>query len=185
MSHEVFKSKIFPLLDKGEKVFFVVIDNFRLDQWRTISPLLNDYFNIESDELYTSILPTATQYARNAIFSGLMPIHIEKMFPDLWVDEDEDEGKNLNEAPLIQTILDRYRKHYRFSYNKMNDAAAGDTPRAEFRLARQLRPQRPRFQLCRHPVAHTHRVEDDTRTCLHRQRLPFAHRVVVQALLLL
>jgi DNA-binding response OmpR family regulator len=126
MSHEVFKSKIFPLLDKGEKVFFVVIDNFRLDQWRTISPLLNDYFNIESDELYTSILPTATQYARNAIFSGLMPIHIEKMFPDLWVDEDEDEGKNLNEAPLIQTILDRYRKHYRFSYNKMNDAAAGE-----------------------------------------------------------
>ncbi|MEG0012380.1 MAG: PglZ domain-containing protein, partial [Muribaculaceae bacterium] len=65
-------------------------------------------------------------YSRNAIFSGLMPIDIAKMFPDLWVDEDEEEGKNLNESPLIQTILDRYRKKYRFSYNKINDSANGE-----------------------------------------------------------
>ena len=126
MSHEVFKTHVLPLLDKGEKVCFVVIDNFRLDQWKTVSALLSDYFNVEKEELYTTILPTATQYARNAIFSGLMPIDIERMFPDLWVDEDEDEGKNLNEAPLIQTLLDRYRRRYRFSYNKMNDTAAGE-----------------------------------------------------------
>ncbi|MDD7342391.1 MAG: bifunctional response regulator/alkaline phosphatase family protein [Bacteroidales bacterium] len=126
MSHEIFKTQIFPRLDNGEKVCFVVIDNFRLDQWRTISALLGEYFNVASEQLYTTILPTATQYARNAIFSGLMPIDIERMFPDLWVDEDEDEGKNLNEAPLIQTIMDRYRKHYRFSYNKLNDSAAGE-----------------------------------------------------------
>ena len=125
-SNELFKTKVLPLLDKGEKVCFVVIDNFRLDQWRMVSPLLADYFNVESEELYTTILPTATQYARNAIFSGLMPVDIEKMFPDLWVDEESEEGKNLNEAPLIQTLLDRYRRKVHFSYNKMNDSVAGE-----------------------------------------------------------
>ena len=125
-SNELFKTKVLPLLDKGEKVCFVVIDNFRLDQWRTVSPLLADFFNIESEELYTTILPTATQYARNAIFSGLMPVDIEQMFPDLWVDEESEEGKNLNEAPLIQTLLDRYRRKVHFSYSKMNDSAAGE-----------------------------------------------------------
>lgn len=125
-SNEVFKNAVFPLLDNGEKVCFVVIDNFRLDQWRTISPMLADYFSIENEQLYTTILPTATQYARNSIFSGLMPVDIERMFPDLWVDEDSDEGKNLNEAPLIQTIMDRYRRKIHFSYNKVNDKMAGD-----------------------------------------------------------
>ena len=125
-SNEVFKDAVLPLLDKGEKVAFVVVDNFRLDQWKVIAPLLTDYFNIVRDDLYTSILPTATQYARNAIFSGLMPIDIERMFPDLWVDEDSEEGKNVNEAPLVQTILDRYRRKVHFSYNKMNDRAIGE-----------------------------------------------------------
>ena len=125
-SNELFKTKVLPLLDKGEKVCFVVIDNFRLDQWKMVSPLLADIYNVESEELYTTILPTATQYARNAIFSGLMPVDIEKMFPDLWVDEESEEGKNLNEAPLIQTLLDRYRRKVHFSYTKMNDSAAGE-----------------------------------------------------------
>ena len=126
MSHEIMKTKVFPLLDAGEKVFFIVIDNFRLDQWRMVKPIVSEYFAIDEDELYCSILPTATQYSRNAIFSGLMPIHISKMFPDLWVDEDEEEGKNLNESPLIRTILERYRKRYNFSYNKINDSAGGE-----------------------------------------------------------
>ena len=121
MSHEIFKTKLFPALDNGEKIFFVLIDNFRLDQWKTIKPLLNEYFYAE-EETYYSILPTATQYSRNAIFSGLMPNKIAKMFPELWVDEDEEEGKNLNESPLIQTQIDRYRKKYSFSYTKINDS---------------------------------------------------------------
>lgn len=132
MSHGLFKTKVFPLLDQGDKVFFIVIDNFRLDQWRVVAPLLNEYFNIVDDSIYTTILPTATQYARNAIFSGLMPIQIAKMFPDLWVDEDEEEGKNLNESPLIKTIIDRYRKHYSFSYNKINDSVGGEALLAKF-----------------------------------------------------
>lgn len=131
MSPDIFKTKVFPLLDKGEKVFFILIDNFRLDQWRTLKPLLSDYFTFEEDQ-YCSILPTATQYARNAIFSGLMPIKIAQMFPDLWVDEDEEEGKNLNESPLIETLFNRYRRQCKFSYNKINDSATGERLIREF-----------------------------------------------------
>ena len=122
MSVDVFKRKIFPLLDGGEKVFMIVIDNFRLDQWRVLAKEIGDMFDID-EQTYVSILPTATQYARNAIFSGLMPVEIASMFPDLWVDEDEEEGKNLNEGPLIRTQLERFRRHDAFSYNKINDSA--------------------------------------------------------------
>ena len=125
MSHRVFKEKVFPLLSGGEKVFLVVLDNFRYDQWRMLAQQLGDQFDIDED-LYCSILPTATQYARNAIFSGLMPDQIARMFPDLWVDEDEDEGKNLNEAPLIQTQLERYRRRNTFSYHKVNNSQDAD-----------------------------------------------------------
>lgn len=125
MSPDIFKDKIFPLLDKGEKVFFIVIDNFRYDQWKVLAQDIADLFDIDED-MYMSILPTATQYARNAIFSGLMPNKIAELFPDLWVDEDEEEGKNLNEEPLIQTQLNRFRKHYSFSYHKVNDSMGAD-----------------------------------------------------------
>ncbi len=125
MSPDLFKKKVFPLLDGGERVFFVLIDNFRMDQWRVVKDLLAEFYAFD-ENLYYSILPTATQYARNAIFSGLMPAQIEKMFPDLWVDEESEEGKNLNEAPLIQTQIDRFRKKYTFSYNKVNDSQHGE-----------------------------------------------------------
>lgn len=125
MSPDIFKNKIFPLLDQGEKVFLIVIDNFRFDQWRMLAQEIGDMFDIEED-LYYSILPTATQYARNAIFSGLMPEQIAKLFPHLWVDEDEEEGKNLNEGPLIETQLARYRRRNTFSYHKINDSQGAD-----------------------------------------------------------
>ena len=130
MSPDVFKTKVFPLLTAGEKVFLIVLDNFRYDQWKTIEPEFAD-FEID-EQLYCSILPTATQYARNAIFSGLMPDQIARMFPDLWVDEDEEEGKNLNEAPLIQTQIDRYRRHDTFSYHKINSTEDADRYIAQF-----------------------------------------------------
>jgi len=125
LSVDLFKKKIFPVLDEGEKVFFVLIDNFRLDQWWAVKEMLapNYVFN---EELYYSILPTATQYARNSIFSGLMPNQIAKMFPELWIDEDEEEGKNINEEPLIQTQIERFRKKYSFSYNKLITSANGE-----------------------------------------------------------
>lgn len=125
MSPDIFKIHLFPMLDQGEKVFLIVIDNFRYDQWRMLAQDIGDLFDIDED-MYMSILPTATQYARNAIFSGLMPNKIAEMFPELWVDEDEEEGKNLNEEPLIKTQLDRFRKHYQFSYHKVNDSVGAD-----------------------------------------------------------
>ena len=126
MSNNIFSRKLFPLIDKGEKVFLIVVDNFRYDQWKMLAREIGDMFDID-ESLYMSILPTVTQYARNAIFSGLMPTQIAEMFPELWVDEDEEEGKNLNEAPLIQTQLERYRRSgTKFSYHKVNDSTGAD-----------------------------------------------------------
>ena len=136
LSNEIFKKKIFPAIDNGEKVFLIVIDNFRYDQWRMLAPEIGDMFDID-EQLYFSILPTATQYARNAIFSGLMPTQIAELFPDLWVDEDEEEGKNLNEGPLIKKQIERYRRlfimlffiyrrHHTFTYHTIHDSAGAE-----------------------------------------------------------
>ena len=125
MSPDIFKKCVFPAVNNGEKVFLIVIDNFRYDQWRTLAQDIGEMFDVNED-MYMSILPTATQYARNAIFSGLMPEQIEHMFPDLWVDEDEEEGKNINEEPLVRTQIERYRRHDTFSYHKINDSAAAE-----------------------------------------------------------
>ena len=119
MSTDLFKTKVFPLLDKGEKVFFVLVDNFRYDQWIIIRELLSEFYTFTEEETYCSILPTATQYARNAIFSGLMPLQIQQMYPHLWIEEEDEEGKNINEEALLQTQLDRFRKKYNFSYHKV------------------------------------------------------------------
>lgn len=121
MSHDLFKQKVFPRLDEGERVFFILIDNFRLDQWEAVKGMLSEFYTFDDEDMYLSILPTATQYARNAIFSGLMPLEIERRFPELWVDEDSPEGKNLSEEPMIKSLLDRYRKRYTFSYHKVYD----------------------------------------------------------------
>ena len=136
MSPDIFRRRVFPLLDAGEKVCFVLIDNFRFDQWKTIQPLVAEWFNI-SEELYTTILPTSTQYARNAIFAGLMPLQIATMFPDLWVEEDEDEGLNIHESELIQTQIERFRRNDKFSYNKLNDSTAGDKYTAKLKSLSQ------------------------------------------------
>lgn len=125
MSPDVFKRCIFPRLSAGRKVFLLVLDNFRYDQWRVLSQELADDFDID-ENMYYAILPTATQYARNAIFAGLMPLQIKQMYPDLWVDEEEDEGKNLNEEALIRHQLQRFRRREDFTYHKLNDSQAVD-----------------------------------------------------------
>lgn len=125
MSPDLFRQIVFPKIDDGEKVFLIVIDNFRWDQWRMLAQEIGDQFDI-AEGMYMTILPTATQYARNAIFSGLMPDKIASMFPDLWVDEDEEEGKNLNEEPLIRTQIARFRRHDKFSYHKINDSIGAE-----------------------------------------------------------
>lgn len=131
LSPDIFKKRVFPLLDKGEKIFLIIFDNLRYDQWRTLWHELSGLYNID-EELYFSILPTVTQYARNAICSGLMPSQIKEMYPDLWVDEDEDEGKNLNEKQLIETLLYRYRRNEKFSYHKINDSTGANRLMQQF-----------------------------------------------------
>ncbi|MCQ2209415.1 MAG: PglZ domain-containing protein [Paludibacteraceae bacterium] len=132
LSHEIFKKKLFPLLNKEESIFFIVFDNFRFDQWRIVRELLHDDFMVETEDMYSSILPTATQYARNAIFSGLLPLQIQKMFPQYWVEEEEEEGKNNFEEELIRTQIERFRKKYTFSYHKINDSGSCEKLIAEF-----------------------------------------------------
>lgn len=125
ISPELFSRKVFPLLENDEKVFFILIDNFRLDQWWDVKDLLANDFSFSEDE-YLSILPTATQYARNAIFAGLMPAQIVKLYPELWVEEEEDESKNMNEEALLQTQIERFRRKYTFSYNKILSSSSGE-----------------------------------------------------------
>lgn len=124
MSNDVMRHNVFPLLDDGRKVCFVLIDNFRLDQWKVVAPMMAEMFNI-SEDLSVSILPTSTQFSRNAVFAGLMPLQISSMYPDLWVNADEDEGLNVHEEELLRTQLNRYRRKEKFSYTKLNDSAAG------------------------------------------------------------
>lgn len=118
MNHNVMQHHILPMLKQGEKVFLVVFDNFRYDQWKAIETELTDYDITE--QLCCSILPTATQYARNALFAGMMPSEIKQRYPDWWTEEDAEESKNLNEPHLIQAFLDRVRRRDTFSYHKIN-----------------------------------------------------------------
>jgi CheY-like chemotaxis protein len=125
MSHTLFKNKVAPILEENDSVYFILIDNLRYDQWKTISTLTNELFKIESEEMYYSILPTATQYARNSLFAGLMPSEIEKKYPKLWVGEEDEDGKNLHEEELLIENLRRMGKNYKVSYNKITNHNAG------------------------------------------------------------
>jgi CheY-like chemotaxis protein len=127
MSHTLFKQRIIPVLkeSKGESVFVVLIDNLRFDQWKTIVNPLKEYFRLETEELFYSILPTATHYARNAIFSGLMPSEMAKMYPQFWKSEEDEGGKNLHEEDFLGAQLKRLGMDVKWSYNKITNIAAG------------------------------------------------------------
>lgn len=117
LSHQVFKKKVFPELH--QKTFFLLIDNLRYDQWRTLAPLIGEYFNIEEESLYYSILPTTTAYARNAIFSGMLPSDMAKYFPQWWKEEDDEEGKNLHEEDFLRKQLEKNKINQKVSYHKI------------------------------------------------------------------
>jgi DNA-binding response OmpR family regulator len=126
LSHNLMKKKVLPLADTGEEpVFFILIDNLRYDQWKIIQPIILEYFRMDEEDTYCSILPTATQYARNAIFAGLMPSEIEKRFPKMWFNDDEEGGKNLHESEFLADQLQRLRKTYKYSYHKITNFEAG------------------------------------------------------------
>ncbi len=126
LSHQLFRKKVIPSTEASEvPVFFILIDNLRYDQWKVIHPFLNDFFNTEEESIYYSILPTATQYARNALFAGLMPSEIEKRFPKMWVYDDDEEGKNLHEEFFLAEQFKMYGKNIPFSYTKITDIDKG------------------------------------------------------------
>ena len=119
LSHQLMKKKVFPQLN-SDPFFFIVIDNLRFDQWKIIEEDIAPYFNIEEDDAYYSILPTTTAYARNSIFSGELPLEMSKKHPDLWVpDDDDEEGKNNQEAEFLKRQLQKNGIDKRFSYHKI------------------------------------------------------------------
>lgn len=126
MSHNLLKYKVLPHLEKGTPLFFVLIDNLRFDQWKTIQPVFAESFRILEEETFYSILPTATQYARNAIFAGVLPIDIEKQFPTQWKNDDEDGGKNLHEEEFLKAQLKKLGKSdLKYSYTKITNNSDG------------------------------------------------------------
>jgi CheY-like chemotaxis protein len=124
MLHTLIKDKIAPTIG-NEILFVLVIDNLRFDQWKVLQPIFTKYFNQESEEMIFSILPTATHYARNAFFAGLMPSEIEKKFPNLWLNEEDEGGKNMHEKELLEANLKRLGKNVKWSYNKITNLDAG------------------------------------------------------------
>ena len=126
MSHTLVRDKVLPRLTDDEKpLFLIVIDNLRYDQWKAIQPVIENDFRVISDDIYYSILPTTTQYARNSLFAGLMPLEIRRRYPKWWVDEDDEGTKNQYEAELFGEQLKRFGKNIRYSYNKVLNLQAG------------------------------------------------------------
>ncbi len=126
MSHSLLRNKVFPNLEKGVPLFFVLIDNLRFDQWKAIQPVFAQNFRIQTEETFYSILPTATQYCRNAIFAGLMPAEIQVQYPNQWKNDDEDGGKNLSEEEFFRGQLKRMKmEHLKTSYTKVLNHQAG------------------------------------------------------------
>lgn len=125
LSHTLIRDKVLPLLNDGLPVFFVLIDNLRYDQWKAIEPIFSEHFKKEGESHFYSILPTTTQYSRNAIFSGLMPSEIEKKYRDKWTYDDEKEGKNLHEEEFLADQLRRFGVDVRLSYTKVTNNRNG------------------------------------------------------------
>lgn len=127
MSHTLLDKRLKPLLAADAPVYLILIDNLRYDQWKALEPTLNRLFSIAEDDIYYSILPTSTQYARNAIFSGLLPKDIEKRMPKMWINDEEEGGKNLYEEDFLKDYLSRNRLDVKMSYHKITNLEAGRT----------------------------------------------------------
>jgi CheY-like chemotaxis protein len=126
MSHTLFKNKIAPQLSKEQPTLLVVIDNLRYDQYKVFEPIINNYYKKETELPFYSILPTATQYARNAIFSGLMPSEMEKLFPQYWKNDTDDGGKNLHEEDFLNAQIKRLGlSHLNYEYHKITNLKSG------------------------------------------------------------
>lgn len=126
MSHQLMQYKVLPHVEKGISTFFILIDNLRFDQWKAIQPIFAESFRILEEETFFSILPTATQYSRNAICAGLLPLQIHQQFPNEWKNDDDEGGKNMSEELFLRAQLKRLKKDdIRLSYTKVLNHADG------------------------------------------------------------
>ena len=125
LSTTVLRDKLFPLLKENRPTFLIVIDNFRYDQWKYLQPAIEQYLRTEEDSMYYSIIPTTTQFARNAMFSGLMPSEIERKYPQYWINEDQEGFKNQYENELLDENLRRHGLNIKHSYNKVLNVQYG------------------------------------------------------------
>lgn len=124
MLHNMIRTRILPNIGK-EKMAVLVIDNLRFDQWKMIEPLLLKSYQKEEEYVIYSILPTATHYARNAFFAGMLPSEIEKKFPQYWRYEEDEGSKNQFEKELLAEQLKRLSKECKWSYHKITNLEAG------------------------------------------------------------
>jgi len=121
LSHQFFKHKILPHLTQQNPLVWIIIDNFRLDQWKAIEPMVTEFFRIQEEDCFFSILPTATHYCRNSLFAGMLPRDIEKKFPSLWKRDDDEEGKNNSERDfLIHQLAALKREDIKCNYHKIH-----------------------------------------------------------------
>ena len=126
LSHTLFKDKVIPELSTEQPTLFIVIDNLRYDQWKAFEPIVSNYYKKNSETPFYSILPTATQYARNAIFSGLLPSDMERLHPNLWKNDIDEGGKNLHEDDFLKGQLKRLGlQNLKTEYHKITNLKQG------------------------------------------------------------
>ncbi len=125
LSHTVFREKCLPLIKAEEQTFLIIIDNLRYDQWKVIQPRIEELYRVAREDIYCSILPTATQYARNAFFSGLMPGEIQKRYPQYWTREADEGTRNQFEPELLSEQIKRFGGGVEFNYHKILNLTAG------------------------------------------------------------
>ena len=125
MSHTAFKEFIHPNLKDGERSILLMIDNLRYDQWKVLETLISDYYITVKENEYYAILPTATQYARNAFFAGLMPLEIERRFPELWKNDTDEGGKNQYEKEFLLDQINRLGLKINAHYTKITNLDSG------------------------------------------------------------
>lgn len=128
MSNTLMRKKVFPNLKDDVPTIVLLLDNLRFDQWKTIQPIITELFRIEEEDTFFSILPTSTQYSRNAIFAGMMPLEIEKRHPQWWKNDVDEGGKNLHESELLDELIKKsFRKDIKSEYIKVTNVAVGKT----------------------------------------------------------
>ncbi len=119
-SHELMQKYVFPKMEDNVPTVMFLLDNLRFDQWKILEPLILQHYRKESEDVFLSILPTTTQYSRNSIFAGLLPGEIAKKYPDWWVNDFEEGGKNSHEEDLLIEQINRiFRKNIKHQYVKI------------------------------------------------------------------